>query len=116
MATREADFNHSSWNRLIEKVNTSVTTQISVDKYFKLTEDKRRGISYLTLKLVRNLITKNISIGENELLAFITILWKRNEEVENYELAAIFKNIMENYKVIYNSVKPPKKVRKINVT
>jgi hypothetical protein len=116
MANREADFNHASWNKLIEKTNTSVLTQIGVDRYFKLTEDKRRGVSYLTLKLVRNSITKNISIGENELLAFITILWKKNEEMENYELAAIFKNIMENYKVIYNSVKPVKKVRKINVT
>ena len=88
---------------------------VKVEKYFSLTDGKRKGISYLTLKLVNNTLTTKMKLTENELLSLVTILWKRNEEIENYELAAIFKDIMENFKLIYNSVKPVKKVRQIKV-
>lgn len=109
------DINHPSFVQLIDKINNKVVSNIDVTKYFSLTEDKRRGLSYLALKLVNNAIGTRIKMTENELLSLVTILWKKNEENENYELAAIFKNIMENFKVIYNSVKPVKRTRKISV-
>lgn len=109
------DINHPSFIQLIDKINNTVVSNIDVTRYFTLTEDKRRGLSYLSLKLVNNTLGSKIKMTENELLSLVTILWKKNEEMENYELAAIFKNIMENFKVIYSSVKPVKRVRKINV-
>lgn len=109
------DINHPSFVQLIDKINNKVVSNIDVTKYFSLTEDKRRGLSYLALKLVNTAIGTRIKMTENELLSLVTILWKKNEENENYELAAIFKNIMENFKVIYNSVKPVKRTRKISV-
>ena len=75
----------------------------------------KRGLSYVALKVVNNAIGGKIKITENELLSLITILWKKNEESENYEMAAIFKHIMENFSSIYNSVKPKKRTRKIQV-
>jgi hypothetical protein len=109
------DINHPSFLKLLDKVNTRVLSTVKVEKYFTLTDGKRKGISYLTLKLVNNALTTKMKLTENELLSLVTILWKRNEEIENYELAAIFKDIMENFKLIYNSVKPVKKVRQIKV-
>lgn len=109
------DINHPSFLKLLDKVNTRVLSTVKVEKYFSLTDGKRKGISYLTLKLVNNTLTTKMKLTENELLSLVTILWKRNEEIENYELAAIFKDIMENFKLIYNSVKPVKKVRQIKV-
>lgn len=109
------DTNHPSFVQLIDKINNKVLTNIDVSKYFSLAEDKKRGLSYLALKLVNTSIGTRIKMTENELLSLITILWKKNEETENYELAAIFKNIMENFKVIYNSVKPATRTRKISV-
>lgn len=109
------DINHPSFVQLIEKINNKVITNIDVTKYFNLAEDKKRGMSYLALKLVNNSVGSKIKMTENELLSLVSILWKKNEEIENYELAAIFKNIMENFNTIYSSVKPAKRVRKINV-
>ena len=109
------DINHPSFVQLIEKINNKVISNIDVTKYFNLAEDKKRGMSYLALKLVNNSVGSKIKMTENELLSLVTILWKKNEEIENYELAAIFKNIMENFNTIYCSVKPAKRVRKINV-
>jgi hypothetical protein len=109
------DTNHPSFTQLIERINGSVVSNIDVTRYFSLTEDKKRGLSYLALKLVNNSIGSKIKVTENELLSLVTILWKKNEEMENYELAAIFKNIMENFKVIYSSVKPKTRTRKISV-
>ncbi len=109
------DINHPSFLKLLDKVNTKVLAGIKVDKYFSLTDGKRKGISYLTLKLVNTSLGSKMKLSENELLSFVTILWKRNEEIENYELAAIFKDIMENFNLIYKSVKPVKKVRQIKV-
>ena len=43
------DTNHPSFRQLIEKINGNVTSNIDITKYFNLTEDKKRGLSYLTL-------------------------------------------------------------------
>jgi hypothetical protein len=109
------DINHPSFVQLIDKINNKVVTNIDVSRYFSLTEDKKRGLSYLALKLVNTSVGSRVKMTENELLSLVTILWKKNEETENYELAAIFKNIMENFNVIYNSVKPKTRTRKISV-
>jgi len=109
------DTNHPSFRQLIEKINGNVTSNIDITKYFNLTEDKKRGLSYLTLKLVNQSIGGKIKMTENEFLSLVTILWKKNEESENYELASIFKNIMGNFSSIYSAIKPVKRVRKINV-
>lgn len=109
------DINHPSFVQLIDKISNKVSQTIDVKRYFSLTEDKKRGLSYLALKVVNNAIGGKIKITENELLSLITILWKKNEELENYEMAAIFKHIMENFSSIYNSVKPKKRTRKIKV-
>ena len=109
------DINHPSFVQLIDKINGKVISNIDITKYFSLTEDKKRGLSYLTLKIVNTSIGTKINMTEHELLSLVTILWKKNEESENYELASVFKNIMENFKVIYNSVKPKTRTRKISV-
>ena len=109
------DINHPSFIALIEKVNNMINQSISVEKYFTLTDDKKRGLAYLSLKLVNNSMKAKVKLTDNELLSFVTILWKRNEELENYELAAIMKNIMENFDSINKSIQPKPRTRKISV-
>lgn len=109
------DINHPSFVQLMDKINGKVISNIDVSRYFSLADDKKRGLSYLTLKLVNSSIGSRIKMTETELLSLVTILWKKNEESENYELAAIFKNIMENFSTVYNSVKPKTRTRKISV-
>jgi len=109
------NLNHPSLLQFIDKTNSKVVSDIDVSKYFSLSEDKKRGISYLTLKLVMNSLIGKLQLKDDQLLSLITILWKRNEESENYEMAAVYKYIMGNFSKIYSSLKPVKRVRKIAI-
>jgi len=114
MATN-TDLNHPSFLQLIDKLNGTVLSGIDTGKYFTLTEDKRRGVAYLTLKLIMNSLIGKLKLGDKELLSLVAVLWKRNEESENYEMAAVYKYIMENFDKIYSSVKPVRQTRKITI-
>ena len=80
------DINHPSFLKLLDKVNTKVLAGIKVDKYFSLTDGKRKGISYLTLKLVNTSLGSKMKLSENELLSFVTILWKRSKTKRYYRV------------------------------
>lgn len=62
---------------------------------------------------------KSVAMGpkltENEMKSFIAVLWKKNEEIENYEFAAILNDIANNYESINEFTKTPKRTRTIKV-
>jgi hypothetical protein len=41
--------------------------------------------------------------------SFLTVLWKKNEESENYELASILKDILTNFETVNEFTKTPKR-------
>jgi hypothetical protein len=53
-------------------------------------------------------------LTDNELRSFVSVLWKKNEESENYEFASILNDIAQNFDSVNEVTKPVKRtIRKI---
>ena len=92
--------NHPTFIAFIETVNGNVLSNISVEKYFGLSADKKRNFQYLTLKLIIKAVKIRATLSDSELLDFTKILRKKNEELENYEFAAVLNDIVNNFETI----------------
>ena len=63
---------------------------------------------------MNNSLRRGVSLSELEYKSFMTILLKKSEEGEKYELSAIMKDLIQNFDSIYEVSKPIKKTtRKI---
>lgn len=92
--------NHPTFIAFIETVNSNVLSNISVEKYFGLTTDKKRNFQYLTLKLIIKAVKVRATLTDSELLDFTKILRKKNEDLENYEFASVLNDIANNFDTI----------------
>jgi hypothetical protein len=54
-------------------------------------------------------------LTDNEMKSFLVVLWKKNEENENYEFTAILNDISNNFESINEFTKTPKRTRTIKV-
>ena len=94
------NINHPTFISFLEKISNNIITSVNV------------------FSLIRNVAKLKTNLNEVELKAFITILWKKNEESENYELAEVLNDIITNFDKI-NEVstngtkKPVKRTRKV---
>jgi hypothetical protein len=108
------DINHPAFINFIENVMSNITTNVHVDKYFNLTNEQKLGEQLKVFKIMNNSLRSGIKLNEAEYKSFITVLWRRSEENERYELSAILKDATTNFDSLYDVVKPIKKpVRKI---
>jgi len=109
------NINHPTFISFLEKISNNIITSINVSEYFSLPYDQKLTVSYTTFTLIRNVAKLKTNLSEPELKAFITILWKKNEENENYELAEVLNDVIINFDTINelssNSGKKP--IRKI---
>ena len=48
-------------------------------------------------------------LTDMELRTFVSVLWKKNEESENYEFAAILNDISTNFDAVNEFTKTPKR-------
>jgi hypothetical protein len=62
------------------------------------------------------------NLTDAELKSFIVVLWKKNEESENYEFAAVLNDIIKNFDLInemvikkLKTVKETKRTKKTDV-
>lgn len=114
------NINHPTFISFLEKISNNIITSVNVTDYFSLSSDQKLTISYTVFSLVRNVAKLKTNLNESELKAFITILWKKNEENENYELAEVLNDIIINFdkinEVSSNTIKklPVKRIKKIN--
>ena len=46
---------------------------------------------------MKNAVKVRAKLTDNELRSFVSVLWKRNEESENYEFASILNDIAQNF-------------------
>ena len=92
--------NHPTFISFIETVNGNILSNITVEKYFSLTQDKKRNFQYITLKLIIKAVKVRADLTDNELNEFTKLLRKRNEELENYEFAAVLNDIVNNFSTI----------------
>lgn len=101
--------NHPSFLNFIDNVNQTVITHSPVETYFSMTLDKKMSTLYVVFKLLKNAVNVRAKLTDDELKSFIEILCKKNEEYENYEFAAMLKDILHNFELVNEFVKPKKR-------
>lgn len=106
--------NHPSFISFLENVTTNIKKGVVIDSYFTLPQETKISLQYTVLKLMKNSIKVRAVLSNDELRSFVTLLWKKNEESENYELAAILNDISSNFDKINDVTRPKKRtIRKI---
>ena len=103
------NINHPSFIAFLENVTSSILASVTVENYFKLTNDKKLGVQYMVFKLMKNAVKVRGQLTDLELRSFVTVLWKKNEEAENYEFAAILNDIFQNFDQVNEVTKTPKR-------
>lgn len=107
--------NHPQFIAFLDNVTASILSNVNVENYFKLTQDKKMNVLYVVFKLLKKSITMGNKLTDNEMKSFLVVLWKKNEENENYEFTAILNDISNNFESINEFTKTPKRTRTIKV-
>lgn len=108
----KVNINHPSFVTFIDTVNTTVVAHAQVDDYFNLSLEKKMNTLYVVFKLVKSSVSMRARLTDSEFKEFIEVLWKKNEEYENYEIAAVLKDIYNNFKLLSDDSKPKRKSSK----
>lgn len=106
------NINHPSFISFLNQITTNILNNVTINNYFLLQNEKKIVVQYTVLKLMKNSIKMKAKVTDNELRSFVTILWKKNEEMENYELASILNDINNNFDKINESIIPKKRNNK----
>ena len=101
--------NHPSFISFLDNVTNTILSNITIDNYFKLTQEKKMSVLYTVFKLMKKSLAVRTQISDMEMRAFVTVLWKKNEECENYEFAAILNDINNNFEAISDFTKTIKR-------
>jgi hypothetical protein len=106
--------NHPSFISFLDNVTNTILSNISVESYFQLTQEKKLALQFTVLKLMKNSVKVRAKLTDLELRSFVIVLCKKNEESENYEIASILNDISTNFDTINDVTKTPKRTtRKI---
>ena len=105
----KVNVNHPSFISFLDNVSNTILSNISIDNYFSLTQEKKMGVLYMVFKLMKNSVKVRAKLTDTEMRSFVTVLWKKNEENENYEFAAILKDIINNFDAVNDSTKTIKR-------
>jgi len=107
--------NHPSFIVFLDNVSNTILAHVTTTGYFGLSADKKLGMQYIVFKLMKTSLRIKGRLTDEELKSFTVILCKKNEESENYELAAILNDIIKNFDAVNektNTVKPHIKLSK----
>jgi len=105
--------NHPTYILFLDNVTNGILSNVTVNTYFSVVPEKRVKVQYIVLKLMKNLIKSRGKFNDDEIKSFILILMKKNEEHENFELAAILRDISNNFDTVNELSKPVKKPMKV---
>lgn len=111
----KVNVNHPSFISFLENISENILSAIKVDEYFGLTDDKKLAVSYTVLNILKNSAKVRSNLTDSELKSFISVLCKKNEDMENYEFAAVLNDVVRNYSKIID-MKPPKRPDKFPST
>lgn len=109
------NYNHPTFLYFLDTVTNGILSQIPIKDYFKLSNEKQLGVEYTVFTLMKSSIKNNIKITDTDLISFMTILWKKNEADENYELAGILNNMIKHFEKINSLHQTTKKPIKSNL-
>jgi hypothetical protein len=110
----KVNVNHPTFLLFLDNVTTNILSNVTVDNYFSLSQEKKLGTQYMVYKLMKNSVKVRAKLTDDELRSFVDVLWKKNEESENYEFAAVLNDISNNFDMVNEVTKPVKRTtRKI---
>jgi hypothetical protein len=92
--------NHPSFVQFLDGVTSTILSNVSIENYFKLTQEKKMAVLYTVFKLMKKSLKVRAELTDLEMKTFVTVLWKKNEETENYEFAAILNDINNNFEAV----------------
>lgn len=102
--------------KFIEDITQNILSNINTESYFTLTADKKNRLLYSVFLMIKTSSNKSIVLKDGDLKNIINILLKKNVENENYEFAAILKDIFNNFESMEELLKevpsPVKRTRK----
>jgi hypothetical protein len=107
--------NHPSFIAFLESITNNILSGININDYFTLTKEKQLSVSFTVFNLLRNSAKIKANLSNDELKGFIAVLCKKNEEIENYEFAAVLNDIIKNYDAINDLTNSTKKSSKSRV-
>jgi hypothetical protein len=107
------NLNHPSVLNFVDNVNISVINNVNFTNYFGCSNEDKINIQHVVFKLIKSSVKLRAKINDDEFRSFIIILWKRNEELENFEFAQILFDITKNFDTINELTKPVKRQSKI---
>jgi hypothetical protein len=108
----KVNINHPSFITFLDNVNNSVLFNVSVENYFELSGDSKLALQYKVFLLMKNSVSLRAKLENDELRSFLTVMWKKNEENENYEFASVLNDILINFDSICEVTKPKRKTNK----
>lgn len=103
----KVNINHPTFVAFLDNITNSILTNVNVENYFLLPQEKKMGVLYMVFKMMKSSIKVRSVLSDNEMKSFISVLWKKNEESENYELVGILKDISNNYDAVNEFTKTP---------
>lgn len=116
----KVNVNHPSFISFLETISNNILSAIKIDDYFGLNSEKKLAVSFTVLNLLKNSAKIKANLSSSDLKDFIIILCKKNEEIENYEFAAVLNDVIKNFDAICelsnSPKKPSKQVKKTDVT
>jgi hypothetical protein len=107
--------NHPTFIAFLDTVNSNILSEIKINNYFKISQEKKFAIQYVVLKQMKSSVKINSKLAMDELKSFIVLLQTKNEKLENYEFAQLLKDLMNNLEAVNNFVKPTRKTKTIRM-
>lgn len=109
----KVNINHPSFITFLDTVSSNILSNISVENYFSLSPEKKLNTQYVVFRLMKSSVRVRATLTDNELRSFIVVLWKKHEDSENYEFAAILNDINNNFDTINEFTRPKRIPNKI---
>jgi hypothetical protein len=110
----KVNVNQPSFIAFLESITNSILSVIKIDDYFVLNAEKKLAVSFTVLNLLKNSAKIKANFSDMELKTFITVLCKKNEEIENYEFAAVLNDVIKNFDAVNEITNSAKKTIRQN--
>lgn len=106
----DINVNHPNFIVFLDNVTNTILTHVTTNGYFSLPLDKQISMQYIVFKLLKTSLRIKGKMSDSDLKSFTIILCKKNEESENYELAAILNDIVKNFDTVNEKTNTIKQV------
>ena len=89
---------------LIETLSKNVMKGFNAKTYFTLSKQKKRDIQLFVYKYLANILANKFVLTKEEMESILVFIILKNNEVENYELSGVLKDIITNLDDLFTTV------------